>query len=255
MNETAEDAWFYTKEGERCGPVTFTELRVKAAEGGLNPRLDLVWTKGMADWKPSGEVEGLFEKKAAVEPPPSLAPAADPYSPPEWDSTEEIMGRDNTWPGARRRGYLFFAVIFPFLWSFGIELGLPFLTKSVGADILPLITMAANIVPLIIGLWITLQRFTNLGMSRWWLLGNLVPFLNLWVGYRLFACPAGYAYHKKLDGMGIFLAIIYWLLVLALIAFMIFVIAILAGAAGGPEIQEKLRELMQEIEASRSSAQ
>ena len=52
-------------------------------------------------------------------------------------------------------------------------------------------------------------------MSRWWVLAVFAPILNLWVGYRCFACPPGYAYHKKLDGAGVALAILYWLVLLA----------------------------------------
>jgi hypothetical protein len=51
-----------------------------------------------------------------------------------------------------------------------------------------------------------MKRLVNLGMSRVWLLEILAPVLNLWVSYRCFACPPGYAYHKKLDGTGIALA-------------------------------------------------
>ena len=37
------DAWFYTREGERFGPVTFTDLQAAAGSGQLNPRLDMAW--------------------------------------------------------------------------------------------------------------------------------------------------------------------------------------------------------------------
>ena len=67
---------------------------------------------------------------------------------------------------------------------------------------LPLATLA------LLG-WSVLRRLTNLGMSRWWCLTALVPVANLWLGYRCYACPTGYAYHKKLDVAGIILAILY----------------------------------------------
>ncbi|MES2921489.1 MAG: DUF4339 domain-containing protein [Verrucomicrobiota bacterium] len=67
MNATQQDAWFYTRGGERTGPVTFSELQMKAAESNLNPRLDMVWRQGMDEWKPAGEIDGLFEKRAAPE--------------------------------------------------------------------------------------------------------------------------------------------------------------------------------------------
>ena len=57
MNEMAQDVWFYSQAGERIGPVSFVDLKIKATEGGLNPRLDMVWTHGMPEWKPAGEVE------------------------------------------------------------------------------------------------------------------------------------------------------------------------------------------------------
>jgi uncharacterized membrane protein YhaH (DUF805 family) len=94
---------------------------------------------------------------------------------------------------------------------------------------------------------LALRRFANLGMSGWWLLGSLVPILNWWVGYRLFACPPGYAMHKKMDGAGIALAILYWLgVALGLAVFALFVV-VLIGAAGSPEFQQKLKEVIAEI--------
>ena len=62
MNDVQQEMWFYSREGEKCGPVSFADLRIKAQEAGLNPRLDLAWTKGMAEWKPAGEIAGLFER-------------------------------------------------------------------------------------------------------------------------------------------------------------------------------------------------
>jgi hypothetical protein len=81
-------------------------------------------------------------------------------------------------------------------------------------------------------------------MSGWWFLGNLVPLLNFWVGYRCFACPAGYAYHKKIDGIGILLAIIYWGVILLAILAVAAVLALIFGAIGSPELQEQIRELI-----------
>ena len=66
-----------------------------------------------------------------------------------------------------------------------------------------------------------------------------MPILNFWVGYRCFACPAGYAYHKKLDGVGIFLAIVYWLMIAVVLLAVAAVIAVLLGAVGSPELQQQ----------------
>ena len=69
-----------------------------------------------------------------------------------------------------------------------------------------------------------------------------VPILNMWVGFRCFACPAGYAYHKKMDGPGIVLAIFYWLMVLLSILIVIAFVALFFGTIDSPELQEQIRE-------------
>lgn len=242
MNETPPDAWFYSREGERIGPVTFAELKVKAVEGGLNPRHDMVWTHGMPEWKPAGETEGLFERRAGSELQESQ-PSADPYRPPEHESSEEIMSRDGEWPGARRRSFLAATLLFPILWAFGFAFLVPVLTSQFGGEIMKTMVPASNIIPLLVGLYFGLMRLVNLGMSKWWYLGNFVPILNFWVGYRCFACPAGYAHHKKLDGAGIFLAIIYWLLLVVALLVVAAVIAMFLGALG-PEFQQQLEEIL-----------
>ena len=120
-------------EGERLGPVTFSELRIKALEGKLNPRLDMAWTKGMPNWTATGEIEGLFDRRAASG---SLAPTgtAEPYRPPEVDSTDELPSQPASWPGARRRSYLFMSLIFPALWMGAVSFATPFLARQFGQE-------------------------------------------------------------------------------------------------------------------------
>jgi hypothetical protein len=81
-------------------------------------------------------------------------------------------------------------------------------------------------------------------MSRWWYLANFVPILNLWVGYRCFACPAGYAFHKKLDGVGVALAILYWLVMLVCLVAIVVTVALLLGAIDSPELQQQIQEIL-----------
>lgn len=244
MNDLAQDTWFFTVEGERAGPVSLTDLRVKAANGELNPRLDMVWSPGMDDWKASGEIDGLFEKRAApaAAEPLAPAPAADPYKPPAQNAAAGALENDGTWPGARRRMFLIMTVLFPILWNLGFTLAAGFLGQKLGSEIMGVVSIAALLVPVIIGVYFGLERLANVGMSRWWYLGHLVPFLNLWVGYRSFACPAGYAYHKKLDGIGWVLAILYWLAVVLAIVSVIAVVALLFGAVNQPELRSQLEE-------------
>ncbi len=248
MNETPADAWFYSHEGERIGPVTFTDLKIKAKEGGLNPRLDLVWKHGMDQWTASGEIEGLFERRDA-EKREDLAPPTDHYSPPEELSVEEKMSREGNWPGVRRRGFLAAVIIFPILWSMGFQFAAPMLDVQFGPHIMSYLRIAAQVLPLLLIIIVGAKRFVNLGMSGAWTFGLFVPLLNIWAGFRCFACPAGYSYHRKLDGIGIFLAIIYWLVTLALILAISALVAVLFGVIGSPEIKDKLLESIQQISA------
>ena len=242
MNDGQQEIWFYSREGEKCGPVSFAELRIKAQEAGLNPRLDLAWTKGMAEWKPAGEIEGLFERHAAPEPEESPAPAATPYQTPQAEPVAGQPATEATWPGARRRSFIFMTIIFPALFTAGFSSGPPFLAPHLSPQTNQYVTIGCLFVPLILAICFSLMRLVNLGMSRWWFLANFVPFLNIWVGYRCFACPAGYAWHKKLDGAGIFLAIVYWLLFAVVVLATAAAIAVLFGAIGSPEIRQQIQD-------------
>ncbi|MCU0753309.1 MAG: DUF4339 domain-containing protein [Akkermansiaceae bacterium] len=216
MNQTAQEAWFYTREGERLGPVSLADLRIKAVEGTLHPRLDMVWTQGMAEWKPAGEIDGLFERRTVVEELAAAPAAPDPYAAPAHAEAAEMLATEGGWPGARRRSFYLMTMVFPFVWNLGFAAAGAFL------------------------------RLANVGMSRWWYLGNLVPILNLWVGYRMYVCPAGYAYHKKLDTAGVVLAILYWLMIIMALLAVLAVIAVLFGMAGSPELRLQFDEAIRE---------
>ena len=89
-----------------------------------------------------------------------------------------------------------------------------------------------------------MKRLMNLGMSLWWSLAVFAPFLNLWLGYRCFACPAGYAYHKRMDPPGVLMAILYWGLILAAITLFAACIALNSGAIHSPALQEQIRTVI-----------
>ena len=242
MNEMAGEAWFYTREGEKIGPVAFSDLKSKAAEGALNPRLDMVWVQGMDGWKPAGEIEGLFERRGAPQAPVELAPPAGPYVPPGQGTAAEMMSHQVDWPGARRRSFFFMTCLFPSLWTFGLAAATPFFESKFGERItayVPLVTMLVLVGAVF---YFAVRRLINLGMSGWWILGYFVPFLNLWLGYRCFACPGGYAYHKKLDAAGVFLAIVYWLMLAFVVSSIAFTGAVLFGKLGSPELRQQVRE-------------
>jgi len=65
--------WYYTRNGERQGPVERSTLDMLVQSSELKPE-DLVWTEGMGNWEPASTIEGLFG-------PPQLDPA-NPYASP-----------------------------------------------------------------------------------------------------------------------------------------------------------------------------
>lgn len=254
MTEENEDKWFYTHEGERLGPVAFSELQKMAREAGLNPRLDMAWKQGMTEWKAAGEINGLFEKGDAPESQKSLTSPAGGTSkaskaeiPDHEDSVAEVMSHEVDWPGARRRSILFMTFIFPLVWGGIYGLIASFLGPQLGPEIMEYIGLAAALLPSILVIYFLLMRLVNLGMSRWWFLGAFIPLLNLWLGYRCFACPPGYAYHKKLDGAGIALAIFYWIFFLLTHLTIAAIIFIMLGEVNNPALQDLLEKVPAEL--------
>ncbi len=244
MNDTPVNHWFYSHEGERLGPVTLGDLQMKAKDGGLNPRLDMVWTQGMAEWKLSGEMEGLFDRAAPVETKESLATPTGPYQPPHHQSNAEQPALHGEWPGVRRRMFLFIVLVLPVLLHLGVKNAAAAFAEQFGQELGGLIVIGGMGLTALLSIYVSLQRLVNVGMSRWWFLGNLVPILNLWVGFRCFACPSGYAYHKKLDAAGILLAIVYWFTLIAAILAVAALTAVMLGNFGNPEMRKEIEEIL-----------
>jgi GYF domain 2 len=248
MSNSKSDAWFYSHQGDRYGPVTFDDLQAMAKNGVLNPRLDLVWKDGMAEWQLASEMKGLFERSAPVEKErESLAPRADVFTSPSHGTLATSMGAASDWPGARRRSFLFIGIIFPILWKLALDAGDKHLTALMGPEMMKVAGVWLPLLPLVLLLFVVINRFRNLGMSPLWILASWIPFLNIWLGYRTFACPAGYAYHKKLDGIGILLAILYGLTAIIMIVAIAAGGAIFFGALGDPEIKKQIEDALQQF--------
>ncbi len=238
--------WYVTHNGQQYGPVSIDDLKFESKRGELNPRLDMVWKNGMEDWIPAGDLEGLFEKNVDAEVAEKTKATAEPVTYREIDPEEErynSMALQGNWGGAGRFTYFFITFIFPILFFLGIAAANMVLKGKVEPGLLVMISTALLLIPLILSLVVLLKRFTNLAMSRWWFFGQFVPILNLWVLYRVFACPPGYAMHKKMDPIGWFLAIFYWLLNLLILAA---VAGFIYLSANNPE---KLKELITGKEA------
>jgi len=67
--------WYYTKNGEKKGPVTDKELKELALNGGISPT-DSLWKEGMAEWKTAGTFKSLFTASLPTTPPPPNPPVS-----------------------------------------------------------------------------------------------------------------------------------------------------------------------------------
>jgi hypothetical protein len=225
--------------------VTFEELRAMAASLSLDPRLDMVWKQSMDAWVPAGKIDGLFERQAvSVNPAPKPAPVSKKPPREPRQRPRPPSGEDDHSPGARRRSLFFVTLFFPLLWEFALPAATPFLTRHLGPVMMGKFLPYAPFLPVVVVAWFWLQRLANLGMSRFWILAAIVPGLNLWLGYRCFVCPAGYAYDRKLDGVGVMLAAIYGLIVLAATSVLAAVLALRFGMVESPGLQQQLRDLI-----------
>jgi hypothetical protein len=207
----------------------------------------MVWKQGSEAWKPAGQIDGLFERThVPVEAPTEETATSKPVKAskkPAKPASAPSATDHGSWPGARRRSMLAMAFLFPVAWHYLLAAAGPLLIKPFGADLINRILPYAAFLPLLLLVHFGLKRLVNLGMSRWWGLAVFAPFLNLWLGYRCLACPAGFALHKKLDGPGIALAILYWLLTILLILMLSAFLALVLGVIENPAIQNQLRSL------------
>lgn len=62
--------WFYSKNGEKTGPISSAELKQLAANGIVLPS-DLVWKQDWPEWKAAKAIKGLFGSAAPTTPPPT----------------------------------------------------------------------------------------------------------------------------------------------------------------------------------------
>lgn len=199
----------------------------------------------MDAWMPAGKIDGLFERQAvSVKTEEKPAPAAKKPARAPRQKARPTMTGGESWPGARRRSLLLVTLLFPLIWEYMLAAGSPFLIKQAGPVIMGKILPYASFVPLAVIAHFWLQRLVNLGMSRLWILAVFAPVLNLWLGYRCFVCPAGYAYDRKLDGPGILLAVLYGLMMLAGASVLASMVALRFDMIESPELQQQLRGLI-----------
>jgi uncharacterized membrane protein len=80
--------WYYAADNEQKGPINDGELKAQLASGKLSTDT-LVWTDGMENWTPAGEVAAL---KASE--PGKVAPVAPVVSSPDADANDSTKPVD-----------------------------------------------------------------------------------------------------------------------------------------------------------------
>lgn len=71
--------WFYTKNGNKIGPIPPSQLQALAKSGELTPN-DMIWKEGMAQWAKASSIKGLFPASPVTATPP-IPPASPPPTP------------------------------------------------------------------------------------------------------------------------------------------------------------------------------
>lgn len=198
------NSWYFAKDGRQEGPMTAPQIAALVKAGSLDPATTLVWREGLSDWKTLGESGVLAEIEMGAVAVPNPA-SANPYLVSERTRNSVAQARSDApleYPGYGRLRYfitiflfmiVFYAVLFAVIFAmFGTG------SRGPGGGLAAVMSV---IVLLMLGgsVYIALQRLRNLGMSGWSMLWTLVPFINLWIGWRMIACPAGYEQHRTLD--------------------------------------------------------
>lgn len=128
-------------------------------------------------------------------------------------AAENFQGR--TYGGIRRLPYFGYSLL--------INVVSTALQFALAAGDMAGLVIVVSLAGAVFGIWIAVQRLINVGLSGWWVLGLIVPILNIWVAVQCIAAPEGYAQHKTLDTagkviIGLFLGFIVLVILMAVVA-------------------------------------
>lgn len=229
--------WFIARNGEQEGPLTALQVSEMLSSGELRAGEAMAWKEGMSDWKKLTESGVLAEASMAgvtrsdglavpsgvqrqtsapAQPAQPQQPTGsninvNPYSTPS--TTAVSSGAFDSvieYPGIGRLAYFLLQLALSVV-TYGLILVSVFaVASSSGVEAMGVVALGVVLVSAAGGLWIGVKRVQNLGMSGWAVLWSLVPIMNIWIGWRMFACPPGYDDHKQLDTAG---KVLTWIMV------------------------------------------
>ncbi len=222
--------WLISKGGTEEGPYTAVQVAEMLSNGELRTSEALARREHETNWRklavsgvlaeasmagvkrpdglptPSIVIPKAPPPAVAGEPDSPLAPAAaapvDPYRAPAKLEIGPAFEPDETlYPGIGRLAYFLLQMGMTFVFYFLLFIGIK-TVGGAGLEGVALVGMVAGILVAIAGLYLGVKRVQNLGMSGWAVLWSLVPIMNIWIGWRMYACPPGYEYHRQLDLAG-----------------------------------------------------
>lgn len=245
--------WFISRGGSEQGPLTATQVAEMLANGDIRAGDTLARKEAATDWKKLADSGVLGEASMAdlkrpdglpvpsavkaqmaqpavtpTERPAACAPAGgalkiDPYqTPANFDVGPNFQTDQVEYPGIGRLAYFLFQMVVTIITYVLLFIGIKVSAGS-GLEGIALVGMVALALGGIVGIYLGVKRVQNLGMSGWAILWSFVPIMSIWIGWRMYACPPGYEYHRELDTAG---KVLTWVMVGLIILMVVLNIAV-----------------------------
>ena len=145
-----------------------------------------------------------------------------PFSaPPAFDDPASEIAAQRVYGGIGRLAYFGLSILIGIVSNVATSVVLSLVTPDQTPALIAVVVVA--LLNLTASVTVIVLRLKNLGMNGFWVLGLIVPILNLVIAVRLIAAPEGYADHKTLDTpgkwiVGIFIGLFALALVIVAIA-------------------------------------
>ncbi len=145
-----------------------------------------------------------------------------PFSaPPAFDDPASEIAAQRVYGGIGRLAYFGLSILIGIVSNVATSVVLSLVTPDQTPALIAVVVVA--LLNLTASVTVIVLRLKNLGMNGFWVLGLIVPILNLVIAVRLIAAPEGYADHKTLDTpgkwiVGIFIGLFVLALVIVAIA-------------------------------------